>query len=628
MAFASKVWRLLVGIKDALALLFLLLFFFALYLLLSARPSPAQVHEGALLLDLNGYVVEERAKVDPLRALLMGEAPVREYQSRDLVRAIDAAATDGRIKAVVLDLDRFLGGGQVHLQDIADALDRVRAANKPVLAYAMVYGDDSMLLASHASEVWLDPMGGAFVAGPGGSALFYKGLIDRLKVNAHIYRVGTYKSAVEPYSNTAFSDAARENYESLLGVLWEEWQASVKKARPKADLARVTGQPAEWIAASRGNLAEAALAAGLVDKIGDHVAFGHRVAELVGEDQWDDLPGNYAYTDLDAWLEDNPAPAKGGAIGVVTIAGEIVDGDEGPGTAGGARIALLLDEALTDEDLKGLVVRVDSPGGTTTAAEEIRQAILRQKARKIPIAVSMANVAASGGYWVSTPADRIFADPQTITGSIGIFAVIPTFERTAAEIGISTDSIRTGPLSGQPSLIAGLTPEMDSILQASIENGYSEFLDRVAESRKISREEVDRIGQGRVWDGGTARQIGLVDQYGGLDDALAWVAGQAKLEEGKWHPLYLGTSDAGYDSLIRMLLTGEDEADGGNDFFARIVRRQQLLGEQMAADLDRFFAGKGVQAYCLECPQPSRVRATAKSGGIWAAMLQRFASGT
>jgi len=628
MAFASKVWRLLVGIKDALALLFLLLFFFALYLLLSARPSPAQVHEGALLLDLNGYVVEERAKVDPLRALLMGEAPVREYQSRDLVRAIDAAATDGRIKAVVLDLDRFLGGGQVHLQDIADALDRVRAANKPVLAYAMVYGDDSMLLASHASEVWLDPMGGAFVAGPGGSALFYKGLIDRLKVNAHIYRVGTYKSAVEPYSNTAFSDAARENYESLLGVLWEEWQASVKKARPKADLARVTGQPAEWIAASRGNLAEAALAAGLVDKIGDHVAFGHRVAELVGEDQWDDLPGNYAYTDLDAWLEDNPAPAKGGAIGVVTIAGEIVDGDEGPGTAGGARIALLLDEALTDEDLKGLVVRVDSPGGTTTAAEEIRQAILRQKARKIPIAVSMANVAASGGYWVSTPADRIFADPQTITGSIGIFAVIPTFERTAAEIGISTDSIRTGPLSGQPSLIAGLTPEMDSILQASIENGYSEFLDRVAESRKISRKEVDRIGQGRVWDGGTARQIGLVDQYGGLDDALAWVARQAKLEEGKWHPLYLGTSDAGYDSLIRMLLTGEDEADGGNDFFARIVRRQQLLGEQMAADLDRFFAGKGVQAYCLECPQPSRVRATAKSGGIWAAMLQRFASGT
>lgn len=624
MGFARKVWHLLVGIKDGLALIFLLLFFFALYSILSVRPSPAQVQEGALLLDFNGYVVEERAAIDPLEALLLGEAPVREYQSRDLVRAIDAAASDDRIKAVVLDLDRFLGGGQVHLQDVAEALDRVRAADKPVLAYSMFYGDDAMLLASHASEVWLDPMGGAFVAGPGGSALFYKGLLDRLKVNARIYRVGTYKSAVEPYSNTGFSDAARENYESLIDVQWEEWRASVKKARPKADLARVTGEPAEWVAQSKGNLAQAALAAGLVDKIGDRIAFGNRVAEIAGEDRWDDLPGTYAYTELDPWLEANPAPGKGSAIGVVTIAGEIVDGDAGPGTAGGARIAQLLDEALVDEDLKGLVVRVDSPGGTTTASEEIRQAILRHKARKIPIAVSMANVAASGGYWVATSGDRIFAEPQTFTGSIGIFAVIPTFERTAAEIGITTDSIRTSPLSGQPSLIAGLTPAMDAILQASIENGYSEFLERVSQSRKISPAAVDRIGQGRVWDGGTARQIGLVDQYGGLDEALAWVASQAKLPDGKWHPLFLGANDDGYDSLLRTLLMGEEDAATGRDLFARIARQQQLLGGQMASDLERLFDARGVQAFCLECPQQPRLRPVSRSGSIWAAILERF----
>ena len=622
MGFAGKVWRLLVGIKDALVLLFMLLFFWALFALLTARPSPAQVREGALLLELDGVVVEESTPIDPIAALLAQSAPVREYQSRDLVRALDEAAQDDRITAVVLDLDRFLGAGQVHLQDIGEALDRVRAAKKPVLTYATAYADDSMFLAAHASEVWVNPLGGAFIAGPGGDRLYYAGLLDKLKVNARVYKVGTYKSAVEPYTETGMSEPARENANALYGALWEEWQANVKAARPSADIQRVTQSPADWIEASNGDLATAALDAGLVDKLGTRTDFGARVAELAGEDDWSDLPGAYASTPLDAWLEANPWETSGKAIGVVTIAGEIVDGDAGPGTAGGTRIAELLDEALA-RDLSGLVVRVDSPGGSVLASEEIRDAIMRHKARDIPIAVSMANVAASGGYWVSTPADRIFAEPETITGSIGIFAVLPTFEDAAASIGINSDGVATGPLSGQPDLIGGFTPEVDRILQASIEDGYEDFLSRVASARSMTRDQVDRIGQGRVWDGGTARQLRLVDEYGGLEEALAWVAGQAELGDGEWHAAYLGDQGNRTDTFLREWLIGEEEA-AGRDVFAVLAGRENARAGMLVGDAQRLLTTRGAQAYCLACPVPAVTRAN--DGRTFEGILPRLAS--
>nr|WP_137676419.1 signal peptide peptidase SppA [Parerythrobacter lutipelagi] len=623
MAFAGKVWKLLVGIKDGLSLVFLLLFFALLFAILTARPSPAQVRDGALLLELNGIVVEEKSIVDPLNTLLTGQQPVGEYQVRDLVHAIDMAAGDDRIKAVVLDLSGFMGGGQVHLQAVGEALDRVRAADKPVLSHALAYGDDAMHLAAHASEVWVDPMGGAVITGPGGSRLYYASLLDNLNVNARVYKVGTYKSAVEPYSRDSMSPEARENYEQLYGSLWEEWQANVKKARPKLELDRVTKQPVEWVESAQGNLAEAALEGGLVDKLGDRVAFGKRVAEIAGEDRWDDLPGAFAFTELDPWLADVAPDTPGDAIGVVTIAGEIVDGDAGPGTAGGERIAKLLDEAL-DEDFKALVVRVDSPGGSVTASEDIRQAILRHKAKKIPVVVSMANVAASGGYWVSTPADRIFAEPETITGSIGIFAVIPTFERAAAEWGVSGDGVRTTPLSGQPDIISGFTPEVDAILQSSIENGYDQFLTRVAQSRKMSKSQIDEIGQGRVWDGGTARQIGLVDQYGGIEDALAWAANKAGLEDGDWHAQYLGNEIGGYNTLLASLLTDDSQArtrSGGGDLFAMVARQQQVALGQVESDVARLLSVRGMQVYCLECPIQPRAEASAASEQGWLAKL-------
>ncbi|MBX7483156.1 signal peptide peptidase SppA [Qipengyuania qiaonensis] len=603
MRFAGKVWRLLVGIKDGLVLVFMLLFFSALFAVLTARPSPASVRDGALLLDLNGIVVEERTEIDPVEALLAGQAPMGEYQARDLVHALNEAAEDERIAAVVLDLDRFIGGGQVHLRDVGEALDRVRAADKPVLTYATAYTDDAMLLAAHASEVWVNPLGGAVVAGPGGERLYYAGLLEKLKVNARVYKVGEYKSAVEPYSSTGMSELARENARALYETLWEEYRANLKKVRPGADIERITTQPVEWVAAARGDLATAALQAGLVDKLGNRSDFEKRIVELVGEDEWGEGPNAYPHTTLTAWLEDNPLSSTGKPIGVITVAGEIVDGEAGPGMAGGDRIATLLDEALED-DLAGLVVRVDSPGGSVLASEMIRDAILRHKARDIPVAVSMANVAASGGYWVATPADRIFAEPETITGSIGIFAVIPTFEETAALAGVTSDGVRTTPLSGQPDIIGGFTPETDAIMQAFIENGYEDFLARVGEARGMTRDQVDAVGQGRVWDGGTARQLRLVDEYGGLPEALEWTAAQAKLGN-NWHVRYLGTTPSTYDTLLRQWLIGDGEdAETGGDVFARMAQGQNSLVSQIAADADRLLGARGVQAYCLACPAP------------------------
>ena len=604
MSFVGKVWKVLVGIKDGLVLLFMLLFFVALFGILSARPNPGQVRGGALLIDLSGVVVEEKTALDPIEALLSRSAPVGETRSRDVIRALDAAVTDDRVKAVVIDLTTFLGGGQVHLKDIGGAMDRLRKAKKPVLTYALGYADDHMLLAAHASEVWLDPQGVAMIAGPGGSNLYYAGLLEKLSVNARVYRVGEFKSAVEPFSRASMSDEARANIGGLYGALWEEYKANVTKARPQLALSRITGDPVAWIESSGGDMAKAALSAGMVDKLGDRAAFGTRVAEIAGKDPWSKLPGSFASTELVPYLADVGQPRKGKAIGVITIAGEIVDGEAGPGVAGGTRIADLLDEAL-DDDLAALVVRVDSPGGSVTASEEIRRAIQRHRDRKIPVAVSFANMAASGGYWVSMAGDRIYAEPETITGSIGVFAVVPTFEQAAARIGVTSDGYRTTELSGQPDFIGGFSPAMDSLLQTSIGGTYKDFLALVSKARKLPVERVDAIAQGQVWDGGTARQLGLVDEFGGLPEALAWAAAKAGAKDGEWHAVHLGEAGGNYDSLIRQLLTdGAESAPPGSsgDLFAMTAMRSEHLGTRITRDAERLLGTRGIQAFCIACP--------------------------
>ncbi len=617
MIFARKVWHLLVAIKDGMVLLFMLLFFLLLYAALSGRPNAAQVNEGALLLKLDGAVVEEPSITDPLELLFSQQAPIKEYRARDMANAIRAAASDDRIKAVVLDLSRFTGGGLVHMQELGAALDTVRAAKKPVLAFAVGYGDDAVLLAAHASEVWVDPLGGAFVAGPGGNNLYYGKLLENLKITAHVYRVGTYKDYVEPYLRNEASEPSKEARRAIYASIWDVWKADVAKARPGADIARVTSDPVGWLKSAQGNAAEASKAAGLVDRIGNRVEFGNRVAEIVGKDSLDTLPGKFAHTSYKTWLAANAPENPGDAIPVITVAGEIVDGKAGPGTAGGDRIARLIDEA-SEDDAPALVLRVDSPGGSVMASEAIRTALERFKASGKggkKVTVSMANFAASGGYWVSAPAARIFAEPGTITGSIGIFAVIPSFERLLADYGVNGDGVRTTPLSGQPDILTGFTPEVDALLQANIESGYARFIALVAKARGKTLEQVDAIAQGRVWDGGTARQNGLVDQFGGLDDALAYAAKQAGLADGEWHADFKGQDANPYDSLLSAFSGDEEDAapTEAMDFVGMAATQQRALVGQALGEAERLLGARGAQAYCLECPVPARAAHLSRS---------------
>jgi protease-4 len=600
MRFVGKVWRLLVGIKDGMVLLFMLLFFGLLYAALSASPKIGSADRGALVLDLKGTIAEQPVEADPFSVLSGGSAATREYRLRDVIRAVDTAATDERVKVIALDLDSFLGGGQSALSDVGEALDRFRRAGKPVIAYATGYADDGYLLAAHASEVWLNPLGGVLVAGPGGPSLYFKGLLDRLGVTANVYRVGTFKAAVEPFTRTDMSPEARQANQVLAGALWENWLSEVRTARPKAQILPYVSAPAERLARSGGDLAQAALASGLVDRIGDRTAYGKRLAELGGVLD-EDVPGSFKAIKFDRWVAANPEP-RGGRIGVVTVAGNIVDGTSGPGTAAAETIAEHIGKGLRDRDLAALVVRVDSPGGSTTASERIRQAVLDAKSTGLPVVISMGSVAASGGYWIATAGDTIFAEPETITGSIGVFGIIPSFEGALGKIGVGVDGIKTTPLSGEPDILRGPSPEADRLIQSGIESTYRRFLGLVSAARKLPVARVDEIAQGRVWDGGTARQLGLVDRFGSLDDAIAEAARRAKLGSDEAGVVYLDKEPSFIDGLFRSMGESESEQAVSPDAFSRMAARPQLMLARSLADAQAILAGPAIQARCLECP--------------------------
>ena len=596
MRFARAIWKLLVGIKDALVLVFMLIFFGVLYAGLSAKPVP--VTEGVLTLDLDGAVVEQPAKAD-ISELVSGGGGSKEYRLRDLLAALEKARTDDRVKAVALDLDGFAGGGQTAISDLSDALRRVRDAKKPVIAYATGYTDDSYQLASAASEVWLNPLGLVAVAGPGHQNLYYKGLLDKLGVTPHVYRVGTYKAAVEPFTRTDMSPEARQNAQALGNALLEAWRESVAKARPQAKVDGYMQNLPAAVQAAGGDMAKAALNAGLVDKLADRQEFERRLAQLGGED--DDALGGYKRIRLPAYVREVTGETGNGPIGVVTVAGMIVDGKAPSGTAGGDTIAEVIEKGLADYDLKALVVRVDSPGGSVLASERIRRAILEAKRRKIPVVVSMGNVAASGGYWVSTPADFIYAEPSTITGSIGVFGILPSFEGTRAKLGLGADGIKTTPLSGEPDVLNGPSPEAEQLLQTGVDSIYGRFLGIVAQSRHKTPQQIDAIAQGRVWDGGTAHQIGLVDGFGGMEQAIAKAAELAKLgnERGV---TYLERPPTFKEQLLDMLAQREkDEGSSQPDGYAMFGNGQLQLAQALS-DLRSILSGPSIQIRCLECP--------------------------
>jgi protease-4 len=597
MKFVRAVWKLLVGIKDALVLLLMLLFFGGLYAALSARPAP--IGSGVLDLALTGSIVEQPAQMG-WADLANGSSIIREHRLRDLVAAIDAARTDKRVKAIALDLDSFTGGGQTAMGDVADAIRRVRASGKPVVAYATGYSNDSYQLAAAASEIWLNPLGAVVVTGPGGTNLYYKGLLDKLGVTANIYRVGTYKAAVEPFMRGDMSPEAKENALALGQATLETWRQSIHQARPQANVDVMLRDLPGAVARANGDMAKAALQAQLVDKIGGRDAFEARLAQLGGTDA-DDEAG-FKRVKLPAYIGDSVDRDPDGPIGIVTVAGTIVDGNASPGTAGADTIAHAIERGLQDDGLKAIVVRVDSPGGSVLASERIRDALLTAKSRGIPIVVSMGSVAASGGYWVATAGNYIFAEPSTITGSIGVFGVLPSFQGTLQKLGIGADGVKTTPLAGEPDLLKGPSPEVNQLIQTGVNATYARFLNIVAQSRKKAPGDIDRIAQGRVWDGGTARQLGLVDGFGGMEEAIAKAAELAKLGDERG-VRYLEPSKGFREELIEAFASEEsgEPADTG-DAFATFARQPQAQLAAALQDLRMILSGPTIQARCLECP--------------------------
>jgi protease-4 len=471
----------------------------------------------------------------------------------------------------------------------------------------------------------MNPLGAVALAGPGGNNLYFKGLFDKLGVTANVYRVGTYKAAVEPFTRSDMSPEARANAQALAGAMLETWRDDVGRARPAAarSIDAYLRDPVAMIRAAGGDFAKAAVSARMVDRAGERHAFNARLAALGGEVKGKATP--YRHIDLNDYVRGlNPSGSRG-PIGVVTVAGTIVDGKAGPGSAGGDSIAKLIDEGVARGNLKALVVRIDSPGGSVMASEVIRAAIVNAKAKGLPVVASMGNVAASGGYWVATPANAIFAEPSTVTGSIGVFGVLPSFQGSMAKLGLAADGVQTTPLSGEPDLFNGPSPAASALIQAGVDSIYRRFIALVASARNKSPAEVDRIAQGRVWDGGTARQLGLVDQFGGLDEAIARAAQMAKTDDRS--VTWLDPKPSFEDRLVDMVAGGDDAESEPTDAFAALAPAPADLLARALGEVSAILTGPSIQVRCLECPPSAAAPAigNAAERGVAARWIGWFA---
>ncbi len=598
MVIAKRIWSVLVALKDGLVLIAMLFFFVILFVALSSSEAPAPYNGGALVIDLDGVLVEQPEKIDPI-ALLQGAGPsFAQYRGRDIIRALSVAAKDDDITSVVLNLDGFMGGGQVLVQDVAAAVAKVKAAKKPVYAYSSGYFDDSYLLAAQASEIWLDPMGGALFQGPGGNNLYFKGLLERFGVNVRVFRVGKFKSFVEPFTRDGPSNESRAADQALVDDLWGDWKAQIKAARPAANFEAITQDPGA--AAKNKGLAQLALDMKIVDRLGTETDFGMQVAKVAGAGD-EKIAGDFRGIDFESYLLANPENGSGEGLALVTISGEIVDGEASSGMAGGDTVARHVREAINNDDVKALVVRIDSPGGSAFASEKMRLALDEARAKKLPVIVSMGNLAASGGYWAAMAGDKIFAEPSTITGSIGVFSVFPTFENSLNRYGVQSDGVKTTPLSGQPDIFGGLTPETDRLFQAGVEDIYGRFVGLVAKARKLPEARVAEIAEGRVWSGAAARQLGLVDAFGDLDAAIAEAAKRAKLDPNDVRVIEVTDGVDFFTWLLGNLgiVTTQSPEKGLTGLMAS--RQQALLLSQIRSAA-RVSTGGAVQARCMSCP--------------------------
>jgi protease-4 len=536
--------RFFVGLWDAMnftrRLFFNLLFFGLLLLILVAIGAGGRVtpllDRTTLVLAPEGRLVEQYSSDALSRALnrAMGDDRNEEVQLRDLLRGLDAARDDKRIERVLLRVDRLQPTGWASLRELADAVAEVRASGKQVIAFGEYFGQAQYLLAAQADEVYLDPMGGLLLEGLDRYRQYYReGLQDKLGVDVHLFKVGEYKSAAEPFVLDAASPEAKQADLYWMNDVWQRYLADVGKARklsPQQIAAGIETLP-EGIAAAQGDLAQLALRQKLVDGLKTQEEVEALLTKRGVAD--DDAEGGFRSVGLDGYLKhiDNGPAATDvrPQVAVVVAEGEITGGEQPPGTIGGESTAALLREARDDERVRAVVLRVDSPGGEVFASEQIRREVVALQGAGKPVVVSMGDLAASGGYWISMDADRIYADPSTITGSIGIFGLIPTIPRTLEKIGVHTDGVGTTRFAGAFDITRPLDPAVGSVIQSVIDKGYRDFTGKVAEARNRSVAQVDAVARGRVWSGAQAKARGLVDAFGGLDEAIADAAARARL---------------------------------------------------------------------------------------------------
>ena len=572
------IWTGVDGFRKVIHLVLMIFVFIAMLAALGSGTAAVKIKDGAvLLLNPSGVLVHELSAGElDLELLRMSDEPPAETLVRDVVRALRHAAEDERIAAVLVDVDALAGGGFTKLQDVAEAMRQFRESGKPVVSYSSWYGQNGYLLASQADEVFVHDYGGVDIRGMGRWRMYYAEMFNKLGIDPHVFRIGEYKSFVEPFFRNNMSDEDRQSAQQWLGALWGEYQREVTEARGLAAdaLDQYAASLTEALEAAGGDLARVNLEAGLIDAIHNDETFKEYMKEHFGDSE----DGEYQKVGFADYLtvadrENPPQSDDENKVGVVVVAGSIIDGSAGPGAAAGDSIAKLVRHAAEEEDIKALVLQVDSPGGSAFASEVISGAVATVSEAGKPVVVSMSSVAASGGYYVAAEADEIWAYSGTITGSIGVGAVFFTAPKLLERIGFTEDGLGTTPLSEQGRVGADLADGFRRQVDAQVGRVYERFVGHVSQGRGMTFEEVDDIGRGRVWIGSDAATINLVDNIGTVEDAAESAAALAGLEEGEYS--------------VERIKRKRPFFTGLNEFFQlRWARFQQRLG--IRSEPDRF----------------------------------------
>lgn len=524
-------WKFLNGLRLLILNLFLLFFVVLIVAALFTEEGPAIPAGGALIVNPSGVLVDQLSYVDPLSNLVAANETPAETLLGDLIKAIDTAASDDRIKMMVLQTDALEHSGISKTGELSAAIERFREHKKPVIAVGDSFNQDQYLLASSADKIFMNPMGQVLLQGFGVYTNYFKQALDKLQVSVHIFRVGSYKSAVEPFMRNDMSQEVKENHLVWLQSLWQQYKerVAVRRSIAPEKIDEYINSIDEVFAKTDGDAGKAAVDWHFVDALKTRDAMNGYLVEQVGVDENGDFRG----VDFRDYLAANKHLSidKHDAVGVIFASGVILDGVQRAGQVGGDTLAELIRQARDDEHVKAVVLRIDSEGGSAFASEIIRQELLSLQASGKPLVVSMGSIAASGGYWIAANADEVWATPGTITGSIGIFGAFPTLEKSLDALGVHTDGVGTTALAGAMRVDRPLDAVTARAIQSNIDNGYRRFLNVVANGREMEVPAVDKIAQGQVWSGKNAQEIGLVDKLGNMSDAIKAAAARAQLAQ-------------------------------------------------------------------------------------------------